>query len=167
MKLHRLFIILILAVGVTGCGLTVSDYDDAVMDGIASLNLNKPDKALDSFERAIRIDPKPATGYLGRANALNTLGLALAAQNRLDEAVETFRRALALQNDLADAQINLADVYRRQGQTTQPIVVVIAELGGGVGARVASLPGRRGQGQMQVRRAVALVQKLGVTRNRI
>ena len=114
MKLHRLFIILILAVGVTGCGLTVSDYDDAIMDGIASLNLNKPDKALESFERAIRIDPKPSTGYLGRANALNTLG-------KYERSIRDYNRAIDIDPNVANAYVNRGIAYAKLGELKKAI----------------------------------------------
>jgi len=38
-----------------GCSLGVSKYNDAVLDGISHLNTGKPEKALEDFNRAIKI----------------------------------------------------------------------------------------------------------------
>jgi hypothetical protein len=59
---------------IAGCGVTLSDYEDAVLEGVSNLNLNKPEKAFEDFSRAIDIDPSRADAYLGRANTLSTLG---------------------------------------------------------------------------------------------
>jgi tetratricopeptide (TPR) repeat protein len=74
---------------VAGCGVTVSDYDHAVLDGVSNLNLNKPEKALQDFNRAIEIDPTQAKGFVGRANTLNTLG-------RYEEAIADYEKGLEL-----------------------------------------------------------------------
>ncbi len=87
-----------------GCGVGVSDYDDALLDGVSNLNLNKPEKALADFDRAIAIDPQRADGYLGRANALNTLG-------RHAEALPDYDRAILLNPKLANAYVNRAIAY--------------------------------------------------------
>ena len=76
--MKRLLLVLTILIFVlVGCGLGVSKYEDAVLDGLSSLNLNKPEKALESFNRAISIDPTHPDGYLGRANTLNTLGVVI------------------------------------------------------------------------------------------
>ena len=46
----------------------------------------------------------------------NNSGLALAEQGRLDDAVVSYRRALSLKPDYADAHYNLAGLLRRQGR---------------------------------------------------
>ena len=89
---------------VAGCGLGVSDYKDAVLDGLSSLNLNKPEKALESFNRAISIDPTHTDGYLGRANTLNTLG-------RYQEALKDYDRVIEMDPTLASAYVNRAIAY--------------------------------------------------------
>jgi len=89
---------------VAGCGLGVPDYQDAVLDGLSSLNLNKPEKALESFNRAISIDPAHPDGYLGRANTLNTLG-------RYQEALKDYDRVIEIDPDLANAYVNRAIAY--------------------------------------------------------
>ena len=89
---------------VAGCGLGVSDYKDAVLDGLSSLNLNKPEKALESFNRAISIDPNHPDGYLGRANTLNTLG-------RYQESLKDYNRVIEIDPTLANAYVNRAIAY--------------------------------------------------------
>jgi tetratricopeptide (TPR) repeat protein len=97
-----------------GCGLGVSDYQDAVLDGVSSLNLNRPEKALVSFNRAIDIDPMRADGYLGRANTLNTL-------NRFEEALTDYNKALEIDPTLANAYVNRGSVYSHLGQYEKAI----------------------------------------------
>jgi tetratricopeptide (TPR) repeat protein len=113
--MHRLVIIFAISLLlVAGCGLGVSDYQDAVLDGVSSLNLNRPEKALESFNRAISIDPTRADGYLGRANALNTL-------KRFEEALPDYNKALEIDPNLANAYINRGSAYSHLGQYEKAI----------------------------------------------
>ena len=89
---------------IAGCGIGVSDYDDAVLDGVSDLNLNKPEKALENFSRAIKIDPQRADGYVGRANTLNTLG-------RYEESLVDYNKALEIDPKLANAYVNRGSAY--------------------------------------------------------
>jgi len=114
MKLYRLFIIVILAVGITGCGITNTDHENAIMDGIASLNRGKPEKALESFERAVELDPQDATGYLGRANALNTIG-------KWERSLADYTRALDLDPNLTNAYVNRGVAYAHLGEAQKAI----------------------------------------------
>jgi Flp pilus assembly protein TadD len=52
--------------------------------------------------------------------AYNNLGVALAAQDRFDEAVVQFSRALDLKPDFESAQRNLAEATRRRDAGTTP-----------------------------------------------
>jgi tetratricopeptide (TPR) repeat protein len=97
-----------------GCGLGVSDYQDAVLDGVSSLNLNRPEKALVSFNRAIDIDPTRADGYLGRANTLNTL-------KRFEEALTDYNKALEIDPTQANAYVNRGSAYSHLGQYKKAI----------------------------------------------
>ncbi len=97
-----------------GCGITVSDYDDAVLDGVSNLNLNKPEKAYEDFSRAIKIDPTRANGYAGRGNTLNTLG-------RYEEALEDYNKALEIDPELANAYVNRGSAYSHMGQYEKAI----------------------------------------------
>ncbi len=100
---------------VAGCGLGVSKYDDAIMDGASHLNTGKPEKALEDFNRAIKIKPQVAAGYLGRANTLQVLG-------RYEEAIEDYDRTLEINPKLANAYINRASAYSHLGQYEKAIV---------------------------------------------
>jgi tetratricopeptide (TPR) repeat protein len=99
---------------VAGCGLGVSKYDDAIMDGASNLNKGKPEKALEDFNRAIDIDPQIAAGYLGRANTLNIMG-------RYQEAIEDYDRTLDINPKLANAYINRGSAYSHLGETEKAI----------------------------------------------
>lgn len=107
-------ILIISLLPVAGCGLGVSDYEDAVLDGVSSLNLNRPEEALESFNRAIDIDPTKADGYLGRANALNTL-------KRFEEALLDYNKALEIDPTLANAYVNRGSAYSHRGQYEKAI----------------------------------------------
>ena len=115
-KMNRLRIVLMIVLfTVTGCGLGVSKYDDAIMDGASNLNTGKPEKALEDFNRAIKIDPQKAAGYLGRANTLNILG-------RYQEAIADYDRTLDINPKLANAYINRASAYSHLGAYEKAIV---------------------------------------------
>ena len=99
---------------ITGCGLTLSDYQDAVTDGVAHLGRNKPEKALKDFNRAIKIDPLTYDAYLGRANALNTLG-------RYEEALRDYNRTLEIDPNIANAYVNRGSAYSHLGHYEKAI----------------------------------------------
>jgi tetratricopeptide (TPR) repeat protein len=99
---------------VSGCGVGVSDYDTAVLDGISNLNLNKPEKALEYFSRAIELDPSRADGYVGRANTLNTLA-------RYAESLPDYNRAIEIDPKLANAYANRGSAYSQLGQYKKAI----------------------------------------------
>jgi tetratricopeptide (TPR) repeat protein len=114
--MKRLLTVLIISFFlVAGCGLGVSKYDDAIMDGASHLNTGKPEKALEDFNRAINIKPQVAAGYLGRANTLQVLG-------RYEEAIEDYDRTLEINPKLANAYINRASAYSHLGQYEKAIV---------------------------------------------
>jgi tetratricopeptide (TPR) repeat protein len=99
---------------VSGCGVGVSDYDTAVLDGVSNLNLNKPEKALEDFSRAIELDPSRADGYVGRANTLNTLA-------RYAESLPDYNRAIEIDPKLANAYANRGSAYSQLGQYKKAI----------------------------------------------
>lgn len=109
-----LFVLPILFFMITGCGVGVSDYDDAVLDGVSNLNLNKPEKAYEDFSRAIEIDPSRADGYVGRANSLLTLG-------RFEESLPDYNRAIEIDPKLANAYANRGSVHSHLGLYEQAI----------------------------------------------
>lgn len=94
---------------VSGCSGNLDKYDDTVLNGVASLNLNKPERALADFTQAIELDPSRPDGYLGRANALNTLG-------RYPEALTDYDRAIAIDDKLANAYVNRGIVNSHLGR---------------------------------------------------
>ena len=99
---------------VAGCGLGVSKYDDAIMDGASHLNTGKPEKALEDFNRAIRIKPHVAAGYLGRANTLQILG-------RYAESITDYNKSLEIKSDLANAYVNRGSAYSHLGEYEKAI----------------------------------------------
>ena len=100
---------------VAGCGLGVSKYDDAIMDGASNLNTGKPEKALKDFNRAIEIKPQVAAGYLGRANTFQIMG-------RYEEAIEDYDKTLEINPKLANAYVNRASAYSHLGEYEKAIV---------------------------------------------
>jgi len=103
--MNRLLLTLIISFFlVAGCGLGVSEHKDAVLDGLSSLNRGKPEEALESFNRAISIDPTHPDGYLGRANTLNTLG-------RYRESLQDYERVIEINPEIANAYVNRAIAY--------------------------------------------------------
>jgi tetratricopeptide (TPR) repeat protein len=66
------------------------------------------------FTRALETDPQSA-------EAANGLGLALANQNRLDEAKRAFERAIEIRRDYASAINNLGVLYTTRGDTNNAI----------------------------------------------
>jgi tetratricopeptide (TPR) repeat protein len=113
--MYRLIIALTLTFFVVaGCGLGVSKYDDAVLDGVSNLNTGKTEKALEDFNRAIKIDPRKAAGYLGRANTLNIMG-------HYQEAIEDYDRTLEIAPKLANAYVNRGSAYSHLGEIEKAI----------------------------------------------
>jgi tetratricopeptide (TPR) repeat protein len=109
-----LFALSILCFIITGCGVTLSDYENAVLDGVSNLNLNKPEKAFEDFSRAIDIDPSRADAYLGRANTLNTMG-------RYEESLPDYNRAIEIDPELANAYANRGSAHSQTGQYKKAI----------------------------------------------
>ena len=97
-----------------GCGLGTPEFKDAVLDGASNLNLGRTEKALEDFNRAIRIDPTHQDGYLGRADTLNTMG-------RYEEALKDYNKALEIKPSLANAYINRGIAYSHLGQYEKAI----------------------------------------------
>ena len=113
--MNRLLIVSILTFFmVAGCGLGVSKYDDAVLDGVSNLNTGEPEKALEDFNRAIEIDPQKAAGYLGRANTLNIMG-------RYEECLVDYDKTLEIDPKLANAYINRGSAYSHLGEYKKAI----------------------------------------------
>ena len=107
-----------------------------------------PERAMDAYRRALKLNPGHVTSHLnlGRrlhesgdveaaeshyrqaqaadpdsATAAFNLGVALEDQGRVDEAVEAYLRALQVDGELAAAHFNVARLYERTGQETDAI----------------------------------------------
>lgn len=65
-----------------------------------------------AFRRAVDAAPESAVAH-------SKLGVALAQQRHLDEAIAEFSRAVALQPGYAPAYSNLGNVYREKGMTAE------------------------------------------------
>ena len=113
--MKRLLILLMLTfLTVSGCGLGVSKYDDAIMDGASHLKSGKNEEALADFNRAIDIDPSKAAGYLGRGNTLQIMGY-------YEKSIEDYNIALDIVPDLANAYINRGSAYSHLGEIEKAI----------------------------------------------
>ena len=99
---------------ISGCGLGVSKYDDAIMDGASHLNRGKNEEALADFTRAIEIDPRKAAGYLGRANTLQIMG-------HYEKSIQDYNTALDIKPDLANAYVNRGSAYSHMGEYEKAI----------------------------------------------
>ena len=114
-QMKRLLLALLITFFIAaGCGVTLTDYENAVLDGVSNLNLNKPKKAFEDFSRAIDMDPSRADAYLGRANTLNTLG-------RYEESLPDYNRAIEIDPKLANAYANRGSAYSQLGQYQKAI----------------------------------------------
>jgi Flp pilus assembly protein TadD len=78
---------------------------------LGALFLNRQDipSAVAHLAAALRVEPEQPA-------ALNTFGVALESDGKLDEAVEQFRHALRLRPDDASARYNLANTLAAQGR---------------------------------------------------
>lgn len=79
-------------------------YDEAV----AARQAGNPERAAALLRPIVAANP-------GHADAQVQLGLALLALDRLDEAEQAFRQALAVAPDYADARVGLARIAQRRG----------------------------------------------------
>jgi tetratricopeptide (TPR) repeat protein len=111
---QRLLLLTIFVVVLTGCGLGVSDYDDAVLDGVSHLNTNKPEEALADFTRAIEIDQTRADGWAGRGNVWQAMG-------QYEASLQDYDKAIEIDPNLANAYINRGSVYSHMGEYEKAI----------------------------------------------
>jgi tetratricopeptide (TPR) repeat protein len=77
-------------------------------------NVTDPRERADCFRAALEIRPEAAVGH-------NNLGIALAAQGKLDEAVACYHKALELDYKNALAHNNLGNALKSQGKLDQAI----------------------------------------------
>jgi tetratricopeptide (TPR) repeat protein len=70
---------------------------------------DKLDEAIDLYRKALEIDP-------GYTDALHGLGMALSNRGRHDEAIETAKRLIEIDNEDVLAHTSLSMFYMAQGQ---------------------------------------------------
>jgi tetratricopeptide (TPR) repeat protein len=85
--------------------MTKEEYYDQGMELFAQ---DKMDEAVDSYQKALRVDPN-------YADALHALAMVYAAQDRLDEAVEVGKKLIAVNPDDELAYTSLSIFYQRKG----------------------------------------------------
>ena len=69
---------------------------------------SESDQAIESYAKALAIDPKHGQALLAKGEALKAQGEALKAQGKLTEAIESHRRSVTLNPASADARARLA-----------------------------------------------------------
>jgi tetratricopeptide (TPR) repeat protein len=94
------------------------DPDDAALAyyslGVVYNDQGNLTKAIESYEKAIKINPDAAGAY-------NNLGLAYKDQGNLTKAIQYYKKAIELDPDAAKAYNNLGIVYANQGNHTKAI----------------------------------------------
>lgn len=101
---------LALAFPATAIAQSANGYEEAV----AARRAGKPEVAVALLRPIVAADPANADAQL-------QLGLSLLALDRLDEAEQAFRAALAVAPDYADARLGLARIAQRRGDRTTAI----------------------------------------------
>ncbi|TXT25729.1 MAG: methyltransferase type 12 [Gallionellaceae bacterium] len=81
--------------------------------GIIALQSGDKIAAAELIGKAIRVKPTSLMHY--------NLGLAFRAQGKLDEAIASYRRAIALQPGYAEAHFNLGNALQKQGKLDEAI----------------------------------------------
>ncbi|MFH1593682.1 MAG: tetratricopeptide repeat protein [Candidatus Omnitrophota bacterium] len=76
--------------------------------GITCVNTGKMQEAINSFKKAILIDPYDAQAY-------NNLGVAYAKTKEFERAAASLKRAIKLDPDFADSHYNLGKAYESMG----------------------------------------------------
>ena len=74
----------------------------------------KLDEALESYNKAIEIDPNYAQAY-------NNLGIAFQKLNRINEAVFNYKKAISLKTDFAEAFNNLGTAMMLLNNTNEAL----------------------------------------------
>jgi tetratricopeptide (TPR) repeat protein len=79
-------------------------------EALSAQHRNEAAQAEDLYQRVLRIDP-------GHVHAMNNLGVLYMGQNRHDQAISLFERALLQKRHYADPYYNLACLYAQRGET--------------------------------------------------
>lgn len=102
------FVVLLIAIPVLGYGQTAEDW---LMKGH---NETDPEKQIECFTKAVRLNPELAEAYTGRGMANNDLG-------RYDKAIADYTRAIELNPDNAQTYNNRGYSYERLGKYDKAI----------------------------------------------
>jgi tetratricopeptide (TPR) repeat protein len=92
--------------------LLADDWEVHYNAGVVDMENGEPDRALDRFAEAVRLNP-------GAADAHAYLGTALAELGRVDEAIAAGERAVSSAPDRATAHNNLAISYTEAGRISE------------------------------------------------
>ena len=90
-------------------GVSLDSAEGLYDAGATYLRLGQLDKALDAFNRSLKLDPTLADAY-------NAKGVILTRRSQYDEAIELYRKALSLNPGDAGFRINIALTYHIQGR---------------------------------------------------
>ena len=75
---------------------------------------NKPQEALENYNKSIKINPNYYQAY-------NNLGVCLHSLNKIDEAIQSYQKAIVIQPKNANAYNNLGAVFKEQGEREKSI----------------------------------------------
>ena len=75
--------------------------------GVALKSQGNADKAIDSYKKAIEINPNNSEAYCNMGNALQD-------QGKSEKAVEAYQKALSIEPNSTDAYNNLGNVFQKQ-----------------------------------------------------
>ena len=78
------------------------------ISGAAYQGLGKLDEAIETYKKAVSIQP----GYV---EAYYNMGVAFKSQGKLEEAIEAYNKALSLKPDYAEAYYNIGIILKAQG----------------------------------------------------
>jgi len=84
-------------------------YDIYFRLGQAQLKAGQNERALETYRRALRVQPYHEYSYFGVAEALRGLG-------RTDDAITNYQKAIAYEPRFLDAYLKLARLYRSRGE---------------------------------------------------
>ncbi|MFH1799364.1 MAG: tetratricopeptide repeat protein [Candidatus Omnitrophota bacterium] len=92
----------------------IATAEQCVKDGAEAMQKNDVDKALESFNKAVSLDPKNLSVYVGLGNAYFQKGDA-------DKALESFNKAISLNSKSLYAYIGLGNLYLQKGNIDKAI----------------------------------------------
>jgi tetratricopeptide (TPR) repeat protein len=104
--------------GRNGMPAASNDSDERVAhllaEGQSLAGANKPEKALESFDEALGLQPKHAEALVKKGNALEKLG-------RLDEAIACYDRALEANDGMTTAYLHKGGLFTRRARYNEAL----------------------------------------------